>query len=685
MILQCSSPKLRPKDISAHIDRRLSQWQEGAFSELLREGQTIQSHLPKRNTPSKNDQLARDFANLMTDGKVGQALRLLTHKSKGRVLDLDSHVLSDDSSSSLVRDLLQEKHPPQGPVIPEVILSNETLPPDHDPHFVLFDNLNSELIRQTAIRTTGAAGPSGVDAMGWRRFCTSFKTYRDLCHSLASTACRLCTSYVHPTGLSAFVAGRLIALDKSPGVRPIGVGEVARRIICKAILTILNADILDTVGPSQLCAGQDSGCEAAVHTIRHLYSDPNIDGLLLVDASNAFNSLNREVALRNILHLCPSFGRVLVNTYRVGVNMYIGGESIKSVEGTTQGDPMAMAMYAIGMLPLIRSSNPIQQVWYADDGSAGGSLSGLLDWWHHLTDLGPKFGYFPNAKKSILLVKPDHLDAAQQLFSDHNLTIVTNGAQVLGSPIGTPEFINQWIDNKVQSWVDEIHCLASISLSQPQSAYSASHGVTNRWNYVFRTCPDIATLLHPLEDAIRTVLLPSLTGQDAPNDVFRELFTLPCHLGGLNIPDPDPVSVSPTQYSNSVLVSSPLISLLLDQSDTIPLELYTVQHEAKLTIKSNKAQFLTEKATKVRESLSSPLQKSFDIANERGSSIWLSVLPLKSYGYHLHKGAFRDGLCLRYGWDPPHLPDTCVCGLPFSVDHAFNCPRGDFHQSVIMN
>ena len=52
--------------------------------------------------------------------------------------------------------------------------------------------------------------------------------------------------------------------------------------------------------------------------------------------------------IKNILHLCPSLGRVLVNTYRLGVNMYIGGESIMSVEGTTQGDPMAMAMYALG-------------------------------------------------------------------------------------------------------------------------------------------------------------------------------------------------------------------------------------------------------------------------------------------------------------------------------------------------
>ena len=94
---------------------------------------------------------------------------------------------------------------------------------------------------------------------------------------------------------------------------------------------------------------------------------------------------------------------------------------------------------------------------------------------------------------------------------------------------------------------------------------------------------------------------------------------------------------------------NPLISLLLDQSDIIPYEHYTLQQEAKQTIRSNKAQSLSEKATTVRESLSPPLQKLFDIANEIGSSTWLSVLPLKTHGYHLHKGAFWDGLCLRYG------------------------------------
>ena len=43
------------------------------------------------------------------------------------------------------------------------------------------------------------------------------------CNALASLARRLCTDYVDPAGLTAFTACRLIALDKCPGVRPIGV------------------------------------------------------------------------------------------------------------------------------------------------------------------------------------------------------------------------------------------------------------------------------------------------------------------------------------------------------------------------------------------------------------------------------------------------------------------------------
>ena len=180
----------------------------------------------------------------------------------------------------------------------------------------MFDSLNADAIRQAALHTHGAAGPSGLDAHAWRRICSSFKSAsNNLCTALASVGGRIATTYVNPDGLSAFVACRLIPLDKCPGVRPIGIGEVPRRIIAKAILRIDGSDVEEAAGSLQLCAGQDRGCEAAVHAMRCIFQDPDIEAILLVDATNAFNSIDRKAALHNISTICPSLAQSLINTY----------------------------------------------------------------------------------------------------------------------------------------------------------------------------------------------------------------------------------------------------------------------------------------------------------------------------------------------------------------------------------
>ena len=67
-----------------------------------------------------------------------------------------------------------------------------------------------------------------------------------------------------------------------------------------------------------------------------------------------------------------------------------------------------MLLYALGVVPLIQklANIDVSQMWYADDTSAGGSLQSLHCWWDHLICLGPDFGYFPNAIKTRLIVKP---------------------------------------------------------------------------------------------------------------------------------------------------------------------------------------------------------------------------------------------------------------------------------------
>ena len=48
----------------------------------------------------------------------------------------------------------------------------------------------------------------------------------------------LCSSYINPTTVSPLLACRLIALDKCPGVTPIGIGDMARHIIAKSVLVV---------------------------------------------------------------------------------------------------------------------------------------------------------------------------------------------------------------------------------------------------------------------------------------------------------------------------------------------------------------------------------------------------------------------------------------------------------------
>ena len=264
----------------------------------------------------------------------------------------------------------------------------------------------------------------------------------------------LCTTLVDPCGLSALLACRLIALDKCPGVRPIGVCETARRIISKAILAVTKDDLQEAAGSLQLCAGQVAGIEAAIHAMRDSFHDEGVEAVLLVDASNAFNSLNRNAALLNIRYTCPTLATVLINVYRHSTELVVDKFLLASEEGITQGDPLAMPMYALATIPLIhqlRSKvSDTVQIWYADDVATSGKLTSLRKWWDNLTHLGTPFGYYTNASKTWLIVKGPALTQARDIFGDTHINITSEGKPYLGAALGSEKYINQFVSDKVQ-------------------------------------------------------------------------------------------------------------------------------------------------------------------------------------------------------------------------------------------
>ena len=233
--------------------------------------------------------------------------------------------------------------------------------------------------------------------------------------------------------------------------------------------------------------------------MQQLFSLLQFNAVIQVDACNAFNFLNRQTALRNILHLCPPLAKVLINTYRVDTNLYINGESILSQEGTTQGDPLAMAMYAISTTPLIH--HLMTEAWFADDASAAGDLHALQRWWDHLIRIGPEYGCNPNAPKTWLIVKEESYVQAQ---AGSSVLITKEGKSHLGAAIGNDAFKEEYVREEVATWVEELERLTRIAESQPHAAYAAfTHGLASKWTFLARTVTNISNLFQPLEDAIR--------------------------------------------------------------------------------------------------------------------------------------------------------------------------------------
>ena len=351
-----------------------------------------------------------------------------------------------------------------------------------------------------------------------------------------------------------------------------------------------------------------------------------------------------------------------------------------SEEGTTQGDPLAMPMYALATIPLINHLGSVpntKQVWYADDASADGHLSSLRTWWDRLQSSGPDFGYHANASKMWLITKEALLPQAKELFKDTKVNITSQGRPYLGAALGSDEFREQFVTRKVAEWSDELFQLATAATTQPHATFAAFiHGFVHKFTYLSRTTPIEVCQLQPLEDIIRSRLIPAWTGRAPPSDLERELFALPARLGGLGIPNP--ASNLSKEFLASISISAPLSHRIEHQQPDYPWEIRDAQLSAKQEACGQRTEDSRSAALAVKSALSSSLKYAVDLAQERGASTWLTSLRLEEFGFSLHKGAFRDGLALRYGWLPSNTPTNCACGTHFTVEHSLSCPKGGF-------
>ena len=180
----------------------------------------------------------------------------------------------------------------------------------------------------------------------------------------------------------------------------------------------------------QVCAGQHTGAEAAINAVRELYNDKECEAVLLVDASDAFNTLNREAMMHNTGILCPTLTTFVQDTCRQPAHLILSdGSTITSEEGTTAA-----------LREKISLQNTVaKHVAFADDLIGPGNIKALRKWWDNITQHGLPLGYRPNAAKSSLTVKNEQKELAENIFEGTNVIIRTDGAKHLGAVIGSSE------------------------------------------------------------------------------------------------------------------------------------------------------------------------------------------------------------------------------------------------------
>ena len=683
VMLQRRTSITRNQDIAAHLAWKLTLWDRSDYHLLVEETiRDMHSFLKKRRGDSSAEERIQHFQRLLHKGEVRRACRFIAERETGGVLqptDLDTK-----SGDKTVADVLEELHPAPDPEhrhtahFPNYV--NKSLP-----NFVPLA-LSHTVIKQVASRLHGAAGLGGTDAPTLKSWLLRHRKASDnLCSALARLTTWVANQLVPWAAIRALMSNRLVALDKKPGVRPIGIGQIWRRFIAKLVLAVAGPSATQSAGMDQLCVGMQSGIEGAVHAANKVWEDHTTEpdfGFLLLDANNAFNRINRSTMLYVLRYQWPAGALFAFNCYKhysLLVSRSTNGTKLclYSRTGVTQGCPIAMLAYGLGLLPLIRDLKhqytSLFHSWYADDGAAAGRLQVLAQFYKDAERLGRHYGYYLNPDKCIIITTQENLATAHRIFRKYrfNPDNIVTGKRYLGGYLGDPAGKEQYLKDKINQWVLSLSRLSAACHQCPQAAYCAlQKSLQMEWQYVQRVVDCSPALFAPLEDAIAQTFLPALFHGTTPP---RTLTSLPRKAAGLSLSNPEHTKAP--NYSTSIEATAHLSNALTDSTSQFSFREHTD------TVKAARSAHKDLRTSTASDTLLSFLAMQPDhyqriIKRATSTGQWLSVIPTTDSNTILAPVEFIDSVCLRYGIRPQHLPKYCDgCHGPFTIEHSLNCKK----------
>ena len=104
-------------------------------------------------------------------------------------------------------------------------------------------DITEDTVAKVARRLSGSAGLGGTDSHALKHWLLRFGVASTkLRVALAEFTDWLSNGFPPWAGYRGLMSGRLCALDKCPGVRPVGVGETWRRATAKIVLLVAGTE-----------------------------------------------------------------------------------------------------------------------------------------------------------------------------------------------------------------------------------------------------------------------------------------------------------------------------------------------------------------------------------------------------------------------------------------------------------
>ena len=156
------------------------------------------------------------------------------------------------------------------------------------------------------------------------------------------------------------------------GIRPIVVRECLRGLASKLALKEVE-HLLHTLQPAQIAIGcKGPVIQAAILCVKPWLGEMVGDELLLkVDIANVYNTISRRACMDGVKKHCPDIARWAHWCLNGGSRVYYNEHVILCTTGVQQGDPLAPALFALGVHAVLEqlSDNPaIRQIWFLADG-----------------------------------------------------------------------------------------------------------------------------------------------------------------------------------------------------------------------------------------------------------------------------------------------------------------------------